>query len=164
MCVQRCTTAREIQQNHPWTMAGRKDQITALLAGIILGVSITYLYIINVSTSNLNQAYFLTLRRKSGMGNSCTCHNAIASSNHDSSIRLPKDMMPRDSHIREKFEKLAGPNIPQDNPELIQFLKNDMIDPPRPFVSKISHPLYKTPQAEEVDKILKGKVGYQLFY
>ena len=68
-------------------------------------------------------------------------------------------MRPLDQRVRDLFTELSGSSMDQDNPRLIQFLQEHMIDPPRPFVRKISHPLYKTPQAQEVDKILKGKVS-----
>ena len=70
-------------------------------------------------------------------------------------------MLPLDQHVQDRFKELSGPLIKQDDPELVRFLREEMIDPPRPFVRKLSHLLYKTPQAEEVDRILKGKVRIQ---
>ena len=74
-------------------------------------------------------------------------------------VKLPRDMLPLDPHVQEKLKMLSGPSIQQDNLELVKFLQEEMIESPRPFVPKRSGLLYKTPQAEEVDKILKGKVS-----
>ena len=76
--------------------------------------------------------------------------------------RVPLDMVPLDPRVKERFQKISSESIRQDDPDLIQFIRDEMLDPPRPFISKLSAVLYRTPQAEEVDWILKGKVTSQL--
>ena len=57
------------------------------------------------------------------------------------------------------MQELAGPNRAQDDPELIQFIKDEIIEERRPFVPKMSHLLYQTPQAKVIDKMFNKKVS-----
>ena len=54
---------------------------------------------------------------------------------------------------------LTGPHIQADDPELLRVLRRHIIDPPSPNLIKMSYPLFKTPQAEAVEKLTKGKVS-----
>lgn len=56
------------------------------------------------------------------------------------------------------MKNLTGSHITPDNPELVAVVRNHFVDLPRPYVTKFSLPLTRTPQAEVVDKILKEKV------
>ena len=60
------------------------------------------------------------------------------------------------------LKRLTGPHVAWDDPNLIKLIREELIDTPRPTLSKISYPLFETPQAKAVDKILKKMVQYLL--
>ncbi|ELT90566.1 hypothetical protein CAPTEDRAFT_209618 [Capitella teleta] len=69
--------------------------------------------------------------------------------------RVARDMLPIDPKIIRRFQALSGRK--QDDPELISFIREEFIEDRRPFLPKLSHNVYKTPQADEVDKYFKAK-------
>ena len=54
---------------------------------------------------------------------------------------------------------LNGPSIKADDSRLVSAISKYMIDYPRPYLSKFSYPLFETPQAKEVMKILNKVSG-----
>ena len=60
------------------------------------------------------------------------------------------------------MRNLTGPDVNADNPQLLTVLRRHVIDPPSPYLVKMSYPLFKTPQAEAVSKLTKGKVNKRL--
>ena len=59
---------------------------------------------------------------------------------------------------------LTGAGTRADDPTLLRVLRRDVIDPPSLNLIKMSYPLFKTPQAEAVEKLTKGKVCMVLIY
>ena len=78
--------------------------------------------------------------------------------NNEIGKHVPMDMLSRDPAVAKRFKALSGPNRTQDDPELIQFIKDQVIEDRRPYVPKMSHRLYQTPQAKVIDEIFKKKV------
>lgn len=54
--------------------------------------------------------------------------------------------------------RISSTDPEPDDADLVQFIRDEFIDLPRPFVTKFSMPLFQTAQANAVDKILKKKV------
>jgi hypothetical protein len=75
------------------------------------------------------------------------------------SRHIPRDMLSRDPRITKRFRALSGEGRAQDDSQLIQFIRNEIIEERRDFIPKMSHELYITPQAKEVATILHKKVG-----
>lgn len=55
---------------------------------------------------------------------------------------------------------LMNQSVAPDDPRLVEAIRNHFLDPPSNRVAKMSLPLFKTPQAEVVDKILHQKVRH----
>ena len=55
---------------------------------------------------------------------------------------------------------LTGPQVAWDDSDLITLIREELMDTRRPTLSKLSYPLFETPQAKAVDKILNEKVRY----
>ncbi|ELU15680.1 hypothetical protein CAPTEDRAFT_196703, partial [Capitella teleta] len=71
--------------------------------------------------------------------------------------RIPRDMLPLNPGIAERFAALTKGKREQDDPEVVQFIRDAIIEDRRPFLPKMSYNLYQTPQAVEVEKIFKKK-------
>ncbi|ELT95653.1 hypothetical protein CAPTEDRAFT_197327 [Capitella teleta] len=71
--------------------------------------------------------------------------------------RIPRDMLPLNPGMAERFASLTKDKREQDDPEVVQFIRDAIIEDRRPFLPKMSYNLYRTPQAAEVEKILKKK-------
>lgn len=68
------------------------------------------------------------------------------------------------SYLDQYMVNLTGPKISHNDPKLLKVLRSHVIDPPSPWIPKMSYPLFKTPQAEAVDKILSNKVRYAILF
>ena len=56
-------------------------------------------------------------------------------------------------------ELLSGSHTTWDDPTLVKVIREELLHPPRPYLTKMSYPLFQTPQAKAVDGILQMKVG-----
>lgn len=92
---------------------------------------------------NLEKVFF-SGRNSQGMGNSW-CRN-------------------KTKQLDGLMANLTGKDIKADDPQLIKALRQAGIDPPSPYLAKMSLPLFKTPQAETVEKITKGMVIVLLIF
>ena len=77
----------------------------------------------------------------------------------DIAVNFPDHTEEQKGTMRSKLKTLVGPEVGADDPDLIRLIRRELIDDPRPFLTKLSLPLYQTPQAKVVDKVFKGKVG-----
>ncbi|ELT88450.1 hypothetical protein CAPTEDRAFT_188612 [Capitella teleta] len=73
--------------------------------------------------------------------------------------RTPRDMLPMNPGIAKRFAALTRSEREQDDPEVVQFIRDAIIEDRRPFLPKMSYNLYQTPQAVEVEKIFKKKLA-----
>ena len=65
----------------------------------------------------------------------------------------------RDLTLLPEVRALSVPQTKWDDPALIKLLRQEVLDPPRPYLPKHSYPLFKTPQAQTVDDIFKWKAN-----
>ena len=77
----------------------------------------------------------------------------------EQTCRMP-DNPTRERELAKAMDGYTGASVRPDDPELIEKIRNHFIDLPRPYVTKFSMPIVRTPQAKEVDKVLKGKVMF----
>ena len=125
----------------------------ATCALVILGLgalvaSLQRSFIQNIMVELRKSGFLLATREKSG-----SLAAVELPRNHGRHVAM--DMVPRDPRLEERFRELSGPGRRQDDPELVQFIRDEIIEERRPFVPKMSHNLYRTPQAQEVDRIFK---------
>ncbi|ELU11063.1 hypothetical protein CAPTEDRAFT_215618 [Capitella teleta] len=71
--------------------------------------------------------------------------------------RVPLDLMPQSRALIVRFNRVAKPETPQDDPDLVSFIRDEILEERRHNVPKLSYPLYQTPQAAVVNDILKNK-------
>ena len=62
--------------------------------------------------------------------------------------------------LGEIMSPYLGGNTPATDWRLVSAIRDHFIDYPRPFLTKFSQPMKPTPQAEELDAVLHGKVIY----
>ena len=67
------------------------------------------------------------------------------------------------ANIDVEMQNLTGADIQPDNEQLLHVLRDYVIHPPSPYMTKMSLRLFQTPQAEVVDKLLKNKVSTVIF-
>ncbi|ELU15318.1 hypothetical protein CAPTEDRAFT_214214, partial [Capitella teleta] len=118
--------------------------LSTIFIGIILCVSLF---------SGVHYMWTSTLRKDALLGNVETPENPLPLQGR----HVPRDMMPMDPRIAERFAALTRSKTEQDDPEVVQFIRDAIIEDRRPFLPKMSYNLYQTPQAVEVEKILKAK-------
>ena len=65
----------------------------------------------------------------------------------------------RQRELEAVMDGFTGPTVSATDIGLINRIRKHFIDLPRPYVTKFSMPIVETPQAKEVNKILKHKVS-----
>ena len=72
--------------------------------------------------------------------------------------RLPEDIVNVDPSVIQIIRQFESARMSADDTQLIQVIRDHFLHKPRPLMTKLSRNLFKTLQAEEVDKVL-NKVG-----
>ena len=61
-------------------------------------------------------------------------------------------------HLGHVMRGHTGPKVKDDDPELLQIIRDNFIDLPRRHVTKLSWLVMETPQSQVVMKYLRNKV------
>ena len=77
----------------------------------------------------------------------------------------PSSNINNERQLEEKMAPLLGSLSPATDDRLVSAVRDLFIEYPRPYLTKFSLPITQTPQAQEVDTLLHGKViNYSVTY
>ena len=137
------------QENFSGTMRQRLIVCTTML---VIGAFLNYAYsaIGGNSNGNMQDTQYLFSRQKTyHEDNNQTVLKKVSTKNNG-------------TNLKSMLETLIEEKTKGDDPRLTQVLREHMLDPPSHKQWKMSYPLFKTPQADAVDEILKNKVSFFL--